>query len=250
MSEDNTEIINRRALPLRLRDSILDQVRSGELRPGAQLPPEAALCERFGVSRSTVREAIKLLERDGVIDVQHGRGSFVSGIAQLGTERPITLFESVTDMMHRLGYTVENRVLSVGEQMASEDEARELDLERHAPIVRLERLRLHDGQPFVFSVNVVARSVFDEPLEEVRWGASMIDLLDERGCRVVASSAHLRATSPPEELVATGVELPIDPWLLITETCVTATGVPVLLAQDYHRGDAFAFHAVRRRFPD
>ena len=243
-------MINRRALPLRVRDLILEEIRSGQFEPGAQLPPEAALCETFGVGRSTVREAVKLLVNDGVVDIQRGRGSFVTGLARLTMERPITRFESVTEMMRALGYTVENRVLSVGERMASEEEASELRLETQAPVIRLERMRLHEGRPFVFSVNVVPRELFDGPLEEIRWGSSIIDLLDERGCEVVASSAPMRATGPPEALIAAGVEVPIDPWLLISETCVTAKGDPVLIAHDYHRGDAFAFNVLRRRFGD
>lgn len=243
--------IDRRALPLIVRDRILEQIREGDLRPGAQIPPESALCAQFGVSRSTIREAIKLLERDGIIDVQHGRGSFVTGIARLGSERPVTRFESVTEMMQRLGYTVENRVVAVRERPAAEDEAIELALEPGDGVVHLERLRLHEGQPFVFSINVVPRAAFAGPLDDVDWAASMIDLLDARGHAVVASSAHLRATSTPEALLASGVQADAtDPWLLISETCVTAAGAPMLLAHDYHRGDAFTFHAVRRRFPD
>jgi GntR family transcriptional regulator len=240
--------IDRRALPLRLRDLINDKIRAGELAPGDQLPPEPALCEEFGVGRSSVREAVKLLVNDGVLDVQHGRGTFITGLATLTTERPITRFESVTEMMSALGYSVENRVLGVTERMASVEEADELRLDPQAPVIRLERLRLHESRPFVFSVNVVPREAFAGPLEEVPWGHSIIDLLDERGLEVVASSAHIRSTTPPEALIASGVELPIDPWLLISETCVTATGAPVLLAHDYHRGDAFAFHVLRRRF--
>jgi GntR family transcriptional regulator len=245
-----SNIIDRRALPLVVRDRILEQIRNGELRAGGQIPPESALCEAFGVSRSTIREAIKLLERDGIIDVQHGRGSFVTGMAQLGNERPVTRFESVTEMMRRLGYTVENRVLGVRERHPGESEAGELRLASDDLVVHLERLRLHDGQPFVVSVNIVPRSVFHGSLDDVDWNASMIDLLDARGHSVVASSAHLRATSAPAALADAGIEVPTDPWLLISETCVTATGEPVLLAHDYHRGDAFTFHAVRRRFPD
>jgi GntR family transcriptional regulator len=231
-------VIDRRALPLRVRDMIVEQIRSGALPPGSQLPTETALGEQYGVGRSTVREAVKLLVNDGIVEVQHGRGSFVTGMAGLATERPITRFESVTEMMAHLGYTVENRVLSVTEPAATQEEAAELGLKAGDPVIRLERLRLHEGKPFVFSVNVVPRALFDGPLDQIAWGASIIDLLDERDREVVASSAHMRATRAPE------------PWLLITETCVTATGEPVLIAHDYHRGDAFAFHVVRRRLAD
>ena len=240
--------INRRSLPLRVRDLIYDKITAGELAPGDQLPPEGALCEEFGVGRSSVREAVKLLVNDGVLDVQHGRGTFITGLATLDTERPITRFESVSQMMSALGYTVENRVLAVTERMATETEAGELRLAPLSPVIRLERLRLHEGRPFVFSINIVPREILTSPLEEIPWGRSIIDLLDEHGHEVVASSAHIRSTTPPEALIASGVELPIDPWLLISETCVTSDGTPVLLAHDFHRGDAFVFNVVRRRF--
>jgi GntR family transcriptional regulator len=247
---DHSQLIERRSRPIQVRDQLLEMIRDGELRPGAQIPPESALCEQFGVSRSTIREAIKLLERDGVIDVQHGRGSFVTGMAHLGTERPLTRFESVSEMMRRLGYTVENRVLTVQERRPTEEEAAALALAADDLVVHLERVRLHEGRPFVLTVNVVPRPLFPGSLDEVAWNSSMIDLLDARGHVVVASSAHLRATPVPDALVAAGLESADEPWLLITETCVTAAGEPVLLAHDYHRGDAFTFHAVRRRFPD
>lgn len=243
-------LIDRRALPLRVRDDLVEQIRSGELLAGAQLPTESALMERFGVGRSTVREAVKLLVNDGFVDVQHGRGSFVTGLARLTPERPITRFESVTEMMAALGYTVENRVLSVEEREATSEEASELGLPAGGRVVRLERLRLHEDKPFVFSVNVLPRGVFAEAdLDAIDWSVSIIELLDAAGREVVASSAHLRATPAPEALIANGADAH-DPWLLITETCVTGTGEPVLIAYDYHRGDAFAFNVLRRRQAD
>ena len=59
---------------LRLRDLI----RQGELRHGSRLPPERTLAEQFGVGRSSVREAIRSLELQGLVVTRHGSGSFVN----------------------------------------------------------------------------------------------------------------------------------------------------------------------------
>ena len=59
---------------LRLRDLI----RQGKLRHGSRLPPERALAEQFGVGRSSVREAIRSLELQGLLVTRHGSGSFVN----------------------------------------------------------------------------------------------------------------------------------------------------------------------------
>lgn len=52
-------------------------IRDGELRPGDQLPPERELAESLGVSRNSVREALRALEVLGVVEVRHGEGTFV-----------------------------------------------------------------------------------------------------------------------------------------------------------------------------
>ncbi len=65
----------------RMRDSVVDQlvgaIVRGELITDAKLPTEAELIQTFGVSRTVVREALKVLEEKGLIDVQHGRGAIV-----------------------------------------------------------------------------------------------------------------------------------------------------------------------------
>jgi GntR family transcriptional repressor for pyruvate dehydrogenase complex len=60
---------------------IRELIRSGELAPGARLPPENVLAGQLGLSRSTMREAIKALELARVVDVRRGDGTFVTSLA-------------------------------------------------------------------------------------------------------------------------------------------------------------------------
>jgi GntR family transcriptional regulator, transcriptional repressor for pyruvate dehydrogenase complex len=73
------ERIQRTRLRDRAAEAILDMVISGGLSPGERLPPERELCERLGVSRTVVREALNLVEARGLISIEHGRGAVVSG---------------------------------------------------------------------------------------------------------------------------------------------------------------------------
>ena len=59
-----------------LKESII----SGEFKSGDQLPPEGALCEKFGVSRITVREALKKLNMMGLVEIKQGKGTFVKTV--------------------------------------------------------------------------------------------------------------------------------------------------------------------------
>lgn len=69
----------------RLYEQIVEQIQNriaeGELRPGDKLPPERELGEQFGVSRTAVREAVKALREKGLVEIQPGKGTFVTDIA-------------------------------------------------------------------------------------------------------------------------------------------------------------------------
>ena len=67
------------ALPLyhQLREFLKEKIESGEWAPGHQLPGESDLQIEFGVSRATVRQAMQLLENDGLVEKLQGRGTFV-----------------------------------------------------------------------------------------------------------------------------------------------------------------------------
>lgn len=61
-------------------EQLKDRIISGEYKSGDQLPPEGALCELFGVSRITVREALKKLNMMGLVEIKQGKGTFVKTV--------------------------------------------------------------------------------------------------------------------------------------------------------------------------
>ncbi len=92
----------------RVSQVIVDQVRlllrEGRLTPGDRLPSERELCERFGVSRVTVREALRVLEAGGLVDIRVGArgGAFVT------TPDPTKLGEGLADLIHLSRLTAAN----------------------------------------------------------------------------------------------------------------------------------------------
>src|ERR1700676_1172095 len=73
-----------------------DSILSGQLKPGDQLPAERELAQRFGVSRTAVREAVKTLREKGLVEAYSGRGTFVTN----GTSQAI---RQSLDLMMRIG---------------------------------------------------------------------------------------------------------------------------------------------------
>ncbi|MGW5499002.1 GntR family transcriptional regulator, partial [Streptomyces olivaceoviridis] len=106
----------KRPMSAQVRDRLVELFRSRGLVPGDQLPSEAEIAELCGVGRSTAREALKLLEQEGMVVAERGRGRFMSPLGALKVERPITRFESISSMLEALGYQAHTVVLSVSEQ--------------------------------------------------------------------------------------------------------------------------------------
>ncbi len=77
--------------------------------------------------------------------------------------KPITQLQSATDMMADMGYTVENRVLRVSEEIPTPQVRRELQLEDTQTILRLERVRCSRTEPLIYSIGIFSRSLIPGP---------------------------------------------------------------------------------------
>lgn len=119
-------------------------ITEGEWKNGDQLPNETRLTEMLGVSRITVRHALRRLEEGGLLRREHGRGTFVRRSTIVAGMRGLTSF---TDEMANLGEVIGTRATKASEIPADEEVAEALQLGVGDPVVRLRRLRLGDGNP-------------------------------------------------------------------------------------------------------
>lgn len=235
-----------RTIAVQLRDRIADLIRDEGLRPGDRLPTEAQLTQRFKISRPALREALKLLEQDVVINVEHGRGRFVSALTAVQVDRPITVFESVTDMVRHYGYSTVNKVVSISEETPDTRVAESLRLAPGDRVIRIERIRLHQDEPILYCIDYMPRSLIAGRLYDIDWSGSLMQLMEEYGNRPRMSAASVSAVLLPVEVVDRHGLKDFGPALLITETCFNAAGAPVNYALDYHRGSHFSFSMVRK----
>ncbi|MCS6763433.1 MAG: GntR family transcriptional regulator [Candidatus Protistobacter heckmanni] len=128
---------------------IKDCIAAGRYRPGDQLPTEEALCEAHAVSRVTVRRALKSLETQGYIERQAGRGTFVSGKAEvLNMPTPIAAYLEKVAQRRALTRPV---VKEFGFVSAPYDVSASLQIEEGARVLRVVRLRMMGSLPMVHS---------------------------------------------------------------------------------------------------
>ena len=132
-------------------------IASGEWREGDRLPPERQLCQDFGVSRATLRQALGELEERGLISRHQGRGTFVT---RPRVQLPIVGVFSIRDAMEAHGMTMTTRVLNVAVIDASRQLAADLGCLPGEPIVYIERLRIGDGEPMVLDTAHLRAELF------------------------------------------------------------------------------------------
>ena len=70
--------MSRKRLSFRVRDDLLSRIATGRIPPGSKLPPEPELAEEMGVSRPTLREALRSLEEDGFVTRTRGAGTYAT----------------------------------------------------------------------------------------------------------------------------------------------------------------------------
>lgn len=125
---------------------------------GDRLPSDAELCEQFGVSRMTARQAVQVLVAEDLVIRKRGAGTFVSATKvprQLGS--PL----SFTESMRRRGLEASSKLLERAVTEASRDERRILELAPGELVCILERIRLADGIPMAIERAVIPVALVD-----------------------------------------------------------------------------------------
>jgi GntR family phosphonate transport system transcriptional regulator len=121
-------------------------ISGGAYGPGARLPTEAELAERFGVNRHTVRRAMEELEGRGMVRIEQGRGSFVAEDVVDYRLGPRTRF---SENIRRQNREPGGRIIRVAEIPAEPALAEQLGIRRGRPVVVVDRLSLVDGRPLL-----------------------------------------------------------------------------------------------------
>lgn len=122
-------------------DAICGMLRSGAYRVGERLPSEPELCAGLGVSRSTVREAVRELTSLGVLEIQHGRGTFVRSLRPDLLLRGDSLLDEPDDLIREelleVRGIVEPEAAALAAARATEEEVARLhyDVERLAEAI-------------------------------------------------------------------------------------------------------------------
>lgn len=160
-----------------LMDIIVEMIEEGNLQEDDRLPSERELCETYDVSRSTVRQAIQELEKEGYIYRLHGKGTFVSPEK---FKQDLLEFYSFTEEMKRIGKTPSSKVLDFEVARCNEKLARKMNLNVGDKIYIFTRLRLANDEPMMVETSHVPYNRFPGITKEELEEYAMYDIFTKR----------------------------------------------------------------------
>lgn len=235
---------NVRSLCLLVMDKIKSDVESGLLRPGERLPSEADLSKQLGVSRATLREALRLLEEEKIVIRRHGVGTFIN--AKPVFSGGIGELFSVTDAIERQGYTAGTRILDTAFVDAADEVRKKLSLNPGEGVLLVERIRTADGVPVVYCLDQIPAHLVAKGYEAD--GESIFKWMERvTGVRIAYAVAEI-VPMGYDEKVSTLLQCDRStPLLLLKQIHYDESERPVLYSHNYFRADKIHFHVVRRR---
>ena len=222
-------------LYMTIAGEVRDKITTEQLGPHTLLPSERELAELHGVSRMTARQALSLLESEGVVYRKPPRGTFVA--------EPRVRFHvgSFSEEVARMGRRPAAKLLWAERQLATPAVRRALDIAEGAEVHVFHRLRSVDDVPFALETTYLPAALTPDILDETDDGSLWALLRSRYGIVLARSTAVLESIVLDD---ATSVQLGIragSAGTLLTRTTEDSSGRCVEYARDVYRADRASF---------
>ena len=234
-----------RHLYLQVIDRLKSDIEKGVYQENEKLPSEFELSKSLGVSRATLREALRLLEEENIIVRRHGVGTFVnpkpvftSGIEQLS---------SISSMIEKAGMKPGTIFMNATENEPTEDDINKFQTDIDDNVITIERVRTADGEPVVYCIDKVPAKYLPKQFLENE-DLSLFSALEKSGNMRIAYAVTYIDTVGYHETVSPILKCgPEASLLVLKQLHYDDNDQVVLYSKNYFRADKFSFHVVRKR---
>ena len=215
------------------------------LPANSRLPSEPDLAKQLGVSRATLREAMRMFETQGLIRRRQGAGTFIAGKVPV-LESGLEVLESMLTLAHRTNMDVGPGEVFIDEVPADLECAEALCVPEGTGLVRVSRTMRAGTRPVAYLVDTLPDNVIRAEELTSKFSGSVLDFLLQRGDPLTVSRAEITASNASAE-VAKMLEIQRgDVLLQFTAKLFTASGSVVDFSHSYFLPGYFKFHVVRR----
>ncbi len=233
---------DQRPLYLQVIDKLKNDIETGVYEAGERLPSEFELSKQLGISRATLREALRILEDEGVIMRRHGVGTFICSkpLFSSGIEE---LF-SITEMIRRGNQKPGTIFLSSNIKKATSDDMEKFDLDFEDLIV-VERVRTADDEPVVYCLDKIPKQYL--PNYSSHEAQSIFDSLEKEGTMISYALTKIEPIGFHEKVSEILHCEPETSLLVLKQMHFDERERPILYSINYFRSDKFKFHVLRKR---
>ncbi|MGF7058252.1 GntR family transcriptional regulator [Brassicibacter mesophilus] len=232
---------NRIPLYYQLMDIIIEEIETGNLKENDKLQSERELCNKYDISRATVRQAIQELEKERYIYKEHGKGTFV---APKTFNQDLLKFYSFTEEMKKLGKKPSSQVTNFQIVQCDEKLSRELNIDLDQLVYKFTRLRLADNVPMMIETTLVPYDRFPGIKKEDLEETPMYDIFTKKFNAVITKAEeNFRAVQTREEearLLNVNCDIPS----LLIERITYEKDQIIEYTKSIARGDKFVYRAV------
>jgi len=227
------------------------QVYTGAWKPDTRIPSERELCQQFGLSRTTVRQALDDAVGEGLLYKIQGKGTFVS--PQRRVNQQLFQITTFTDTLKARGLVPGLEIIELCLEPVDFQMAKLLDVSINAEVIRLDSLGLGNDEPMAHYSSYFPRDIVDVDIEKLR---AMLAEQDEQyfvielyarqnGLTELLAEQKLEATRA-DQVVADRLGVPVGtPIFNITSLVTSPDGRPVEFRIASYRGDKYSFNVQR-----
>jgi len=216
------------------------------MHPGERLPSEPELAHQLGVSRATLREAMRTFETQGLIHRRQGSGTFVSRPSRV-IESGLEILESIETLANRIGLPVALGETSIESRPATELESEALDLPADSTVLRVARVILAEGQPAAYLIDTLPADMLQEEDIQDGFSGSVLDLLLHRQDPAPTTSrCEISAVTATSEIARAMAIQRGDVLLCFEALLFSRMGKIMDYSFSYFLPGYFRFHVVRR----
>ncbi|MCC6146195.1 MAG: GntR family transcriptional regulator [Anaerolineaceae bacterium] len=227
----------------RLQTQLSDLI--SETPPGERLPAEPDLARQLGVSRATLREAMRSFEAQGLIRRRQGVGTFVVGHPNI-IETGLEVLESIEKMARKIKLDVSMGDLQIKEIAASPTHAQAFAIEEGSPLMDVRRVIFADNRPVAYLIDIVPEDVLMPSALKDGFTGSVLDFLLRQGSpQPISSSTEIQAIPAPPD-IAHALEIQRGDVLLLFVAHLYSTDNRVIAySLSYFIPGYFKFRVVR-----
>jgi GntR family transcriptional regulator len=214
--------------------------------PGERLQSEPLLAKQLGVSRATLREAMRTFEAQGLIRRRQGSGTYVTHPSRI-IESGLEVLESLETLSKKIGLPVTMGARKIVQRQAKENECESLEIEGNCEVVEVSRVIETENRPVAYLVDILPVDILTPEEIDQDFTGSVLDLLLQRGSPPLVSSRTNITAVTATPLLARALGIQRGDVLLQFMACLYAKNDRVVdYSYSYFLPGYFRFHVVRR----